>query len=133
MAQPILHSPHTGCASHANVTFAVPHRDGKLTVALPSEHALCPHVWIAVSLIQSSKVFYAAMQQLNQSGGMHLPYGRSAAASAKWHSSRWDSPGASPMPRFRNPRKWALQRSRRTPTGTDCGVRTIPFIGTAIY
>jgi Protein of unknown function (DUF4232) len=79
MAQPILHSPHSGCSTRADLTFKVPHQGGTLVIAVPAEHTVCPHVWIAVSPIQSSKAFYAAMQQLNQGGGMHLPYGRSAA------------------------------------------------------
>ena len=80
MAQPILNGPRGGCAAHAELAFEAPHEGGRLSVAMPERHAVCPHVWIAVSPIRSSKAFYAAMEQLSQSGGMHLPYSRSARA-----------------------------------------------------
>lgn len=81
MAQPILHSPHAGCAARAELTFEAPHDGGRLAVSMPERHVVCPHVWIAVSPIQSSEAFYTAMEQLSQSGGMHLPYSRSERGS----------------------------------------------------
>ncbi len=44
MAQPILHSPHAGCAARAELTFEAPHDGGRLAVAMPERHAVCPHV-----------------------------------------------------------------------------------------